>query len=85
MIPITVQRGFICYCLSLKPAQAAARQRPNTTLESAAMATFFTSELFRNFLGGFVLGTVLVFTFTSGEEPASRDGDRPSAVATLES
>lgn len=49
------------------------------------MATFFTSELFRNFLGGFVLGTVLVFTFTSGEEPASRDGDRPTAVATLES
>ena len=49
------------------------------------MASFFTSDLVRNFLGGFVLGTVLMFTVGSGDEPLPPDSSRPAATAVLDS
>lgn len=48
------------------------------------MATFLKSELFRNFMGGFALGAVLMFTF-SGDEPAQQLRDRPEAATRLAS
>lgn len=47
------------------------------------MITFFKSDLFRNFLGGFVLGTVLVFTFSGGDDAVARDSGRPAASSSL--
>lgn len=49
------------------------------------MASFLKSDLFRNFLGGFMLGTVLMFTLGSDDEPVPRDSGRPVATATLDS
>lgn len=48
------------------------------------MGAFLKSELFRNFLGGFALGAVLVFSF-GGEEPASRYSEGAPVIAALES
>ncbi|MBB4640932.1 hypothetical protein [Rhizorhapis suberifaciens] len=48
------------------------------------MAAFLKSELFRNFLGGFALGAVLVFTF-GGDEPAQQFRNGPEAAARLDS
>ena len=46
------------------------------------MISFLKSGLFRNFLGGFVLGTVLVLTFGGGEDAAALESN-PAAVAAL--
>jgi hypothetical protein len=53
-------------------------------LEGAVMAGFFNSDLVRNFLGGFVLGAVLMFTVGSGDESVPPDGDRAAATAALD-
>lgn len=45
------------------------------------MISFLKSELFGKFLGGFVLGAVLVFTF-SGDEAGALEGN-PAAIAAL--
>ena len=49
------------------------------------MAGFFNSDLVRNFLGGFVLGTVLRFTVGSGDESLPPDSDRAAATAPFDS
>ena len=49
------------------------------------MASFFDSDLVRNFLGGFVLGTVLMFTVGSGDEPVPPDSGRAAATASFNS
>jgi hypothetical protein len=49
------------------------------------MAGFFNSDLVRNFLGGFVLGTVLMFTVGSGDESLPPDGGVSPAAAVLDS
>lgn len=46
------------------------------------MISFLKSELFGKFLGGFMLGAVLVFTFSGGEEGMALEGN-PAAVAAL--
>jgi hypothetical protein len=46
------------------------------------MISFLKSELFGKFLGGFVLGAVLVFTLGGGEESVALEGN-PAAVAAL--
>jgi hypothetical protein len=54
--------------------------RQLTAGKGAAMAGFFNSDLVRNFLGGFVLGTVLMFTVGSGDESVPPDGVSPAAA-----
>lgn len=49
------------------------------------MDSFFKSDLIRNFLGGFALGVVLMFTIGSGDESIPPDGGRPVATAALDS
>lgn len=44
------------------------------------MISFFKSGLFGKFLGGFVLGTVLVFAFGGGGEAVTLENN-PAAVA----
>lgn len=46
------------------------------------MISFLKSDLFGKFLGGFLLGAILVFTFDSGEESIALEGN-PAAVAAL--
>lgn len=46
------------------------------------MIGFLKSELFGKFLGGFALGTVLVFTFGNGSEAVTLENN-PAAVAAL--
>lgn len=48
------------------------------------MAGFFNSDLVRNFLGGFVLGIVLMFTVGSGDEPVQPDSGGSVASAALD-
>ena len=45
------------------------------------MAGFFKFDLVCNFLGGFVLGTILMFSVGSSDEPVSRDSGSPEATA----
>lgn len=49
------------------------------------MASFLKSDLLRNFLGGFVLGTILMFTVGSDDEPVPGDSGRPLVTAALDS
>lgn len=65
-------------------AHMGSHARDGIRLKGADMINFLTSELFGKFLGGFVLGTVLVFTFSGDDEPVALDGS-PAAVAALES
>lgn len=49
------------------------------------MAILFNSDLVRNFLGGFVLGTVLMFTIGNNDESVPPDSGLPVAAASFDS
>ncbi|GGB65266.1 hypothetical protein [Blastomonas aquatica] len=49
------------------------------------MSTILTSELFRNFMGGFVIGAVALFALQPGEADAARHSTAISVEAAIES
>lgn len=49
------------------------------------MSNFLTSDLFRNFIGGFVIGAVALFTLQPREAEATPPGAPVAAEAQIES
>ncbi|WP_188514632.1 hypothetical protein [Blastomonas aquatica] len=49
------------------------------------VSTILTSELFRNFMGGFVIGAVALFALQPGEADAARHSTAISVEAAIES